>query len=289
MSVRISNLAATMWLGVRYAPFLILFADSCLCFAADSNTPSIRRPPLMWPVTNRYELRLDLTNPTNYSGIPSTVRWFSRSDSQDWCSLQGRVATTIALPDGKSISETFYLVYIDRDEDGIYQVRAESVDPLNISNAISRLETELQEWSTGAWPPQQRAERKTEILNWLTNATPDREMYEGFRTQRSGYELTFSFLAVHPHPAEPRYLYELRLRESKPDAKSECFKNLRIIEREKARWADAHRNSTNNTPALEDLAATAPWIRQFRCPKGGSYKPGKLGEQPTCSIPSHHL
>jgi hypothetical protein len=256
--------------------------------AAGTNAPSAPQLPLFRPVTNEYNLLIDFAQPTNYSGIPTNVTWFKRSDNQNWCVLQGRVTTKIALPDSQSITETFYIVYIDRDEEGVYKVRAESVEKLPVTNAINRLDAELGRWSSTEWSPAQRNERKSTIVNWLRSNSPNREPYEGFRSQRAGYEISFSFGSMKPAPAAPRYIYEVQSHEPKPDAKSQCFVHLRLIERKKASWAKAHPNSTT-PPSLNDLGTTAPWLLKFRCPIGGTYSVGKLDEPPTCTIPGHKL
>lgn len=72
--------------------------------------------------------------------------------------------------------------------------------------------------------------------------------------------------------------------------KNMCINNLRRIDGAKQVWELQNRKDTNSTPTMEDLIPflkgnTAP----LRCPAGGTYTINKIGEPPTCSIPSHEL
>jgi competence protein ComGC len=69
-----------------------------------------------------------------------------------------------------------------------------------------------------------------------------------------------------------------------------CVNNLRQIDEAKQVWALQHNKDTNNTPTMQDLRPLLKGNVAFlRCPAGGNYAINKIGEPPTCSIPSHRL
>src|SRR5271163_2627095 len=74
-----------------------------------------------------------------------------------------------------------------------------------------------------------------------------------------------------------------------------CINALRMIEGAKEEWALDHNASTNATPTLDDLR---PYIRLgetqsdlgwLKCPEGGTYTVGRIGELAKCSIPNHNF
>jgi hypothetical protein len=70
-----------------------------------------------------------------------------------------------------------------------------------------------------------------------------------------------------------------------------CMNNLIQILGAKDQWALDHKITTNDTPTWEDLK---PYIGRgdgkiLKCPQGGVYTIGKVGEYPTCSITNHSL
>jgi hypothetical protein len=75
-----------------------------------------------------------------------------------------------------------------------------------------------------------------------------------------------------------------------------CKCELGQIHGAKQEWAVRCHKSTNDTPTLADLQAIVfpgrpnePLV--FRCPQGGTYTIGRVGEPPRCSIggPEHSL
>jgi len=75
-----------------------------------------------------------------------------------------------------------------------------------------------------------------------------------------------------------------------------CTCQLVQIDGAKAQWALMYNKTTIDTPTLVDLQPIVfpgrkdePLI--YRCPKGGIYTIGRVGERPTCSIggPKHSL
>ena len=66
-----------------------------------------------------------------------------------------------------------------------------------------------------------------------------------------------------------------------------CINNLRQIDAAKQQWALENGKKSTDTPTKEDLM---PYLRSWpKCPAGGSYTIGTVGETPTCSIPKHVL
>ncbi|HET7624207.1 MAG TPA: hypothetical protein VFM25_02995 [Verrucomicrobiae bacterium] len=68
-----------------------------------------------------------------------------------------------------------------------------------------------------------------------------------------------------------------------------CINNLRQIDAAKQQWAIENNKSTNAIPSWNDILLYLNW--KPRCPEGGTYVLGRVGESPRCSIggPSHSL
>ena len=71
----------------------------------------------------------------------------------------------------------------------------------------------------------------------------------------------------------------------KIESERSCYGNLSSIAGAKATWA-AENHATNGVLVTEkDLL---PLLRTFpKCPKGGTYRIGPVGELPACSLPEH--
>ena len=71
-----------------------------------------------------------------------------------------------------------------------------------------------------------------------------------------------------------------------------CINNLRQIDAAKNEWA-LEKGKTNGSPVTE--ADLKPYIKLDaqgnlpKCPAGGKYTIGRVGESPTCSVPGHVL
>jgi hypothetical protein len=71
-----------------------------------------------------------------------------------------------------------------------------------------------------------------------------------------------------------------------------CLKKLRQIDGAKQEWALEKNKTSDDTPTWKDLApyfgrGTAPPDFHPRCPDGGLYIIGKVGESPRCTIREH--
>jgi hypothetical protein len=75
-------------------------------------------------------------------------------------------------------------------------------------------------------------------------------------------------------------------------AKDTCIETLRIIDSAKQQWALEYGRRVTDTPSWSDLQ---PYFGRWtngvlpKCPSGGTYTIGTIGERPTCSIPRHVL
>jgi hypothetical protein len=75
---------------------------------------------------------------------------------------------------------------------------------------------------------------------------------------------------------------------------NECINNLRLIDMAKQDWASDTHHGTNDVPSVEDLTPYLNHGEFPKCPAGGTYTIGKVGEPPTCSlgtnvVPAHVL
>ncbi len=68
-----------------------------------------------------------------------------------------------------------------------------------------------------------------------------------------------------------------------------CVYNLKIIENAKQAWVLEHRNQSGIAVSPEDLSVLFKTNKIPKCPDGGTYTIGRVGENPTCSIPGHIL
>jgi len=75
-------------------------------------------------------------------------------------------------------------------------------------------------------------------------------------------------------------------------SKNSCFNNLKIIDAAKEQWAMA-KGLSNGTPvAVEEIDGEIRILvsnpgdipRPLRCPQGGVYTYGRIGQLPTCSL-----
>jgi hypothetical protein len=66
-----------------------------------------------------------------------------------------------------------------------------------------------------------------------------------------------------------------------------CINNLRQLDAAKNQWALENSKSADAVPTKSDLL---PYLRSWpTCPQGGTYTLNPVDQNPTCSIPGHHL
>lgn len=69
-------------------------------------------------------------------------------------------------------------------------------------------------------------------------------------------------------------------------ASNACINNLRQLDGAKDQWRLENHKTTNDIPAWQDLL---PYLGQKpTCPQGGTYRPGRVGEPPRCSLGGSH-
>jgi hypothetical protein len=65
-----------------------------------------------------------------------------------------------------------------------------------------------------------------------------------------------------------------------------CVTNLRQIEYAKQQWALDYHKTTNDVASMQDLL---PYLKgPIKCPDGGTYVAGRVGESPMCSKGGRH-
>jgi len=68
----------------------------------------------------------------------------------------------------------------------------------------------------------------------------------------------------------------------------ECGNNLQMIEAEKRIWAVQNEKKVGDTPTDADLFGLGHgFAARPKCPKGGVYTIGTVGQKPTCSVQGH--
>lgn len=67
-------------------------------------------------------------------------------------------------------------------------------------------------------------------------------------------------------------------------ARAPCINNLRQIDGAKAQWALENKKADTDIPALDDVRFYMKDNTMPKCPNGGIYILGKVGEDPRCSI-----
>jgi len=65
-----------------------------------------------------------------------------------------------------------------------------------------------------------------------------------------------------------------------------CYAKLRQIDGAKQMWALEHHKTTNDVPSWVDLQDYLKYSPE-KCPEGGTYSLGSIGELPHCSISTH--
>ena len=69
-----------------------------------------------------------------------------------------------------------------------------------------------------------------------------------------------------------------------------CINRLRMIDGAKMQWALEHHKATNDVPTWEDIRFYLSRHGDIpACPAGGTYRIGRVDEDPTCTIPEHKL
>ncbi len=92
--------------------------------------------------------------------------------------------------------------------------------------------------------------------------------------------------APSPRPRAAEETEEAEL--SEEETAEECVNNLRQIDAAKEQWALANGKITGDTIFRSDVDSYIEGGGP-KCPAGGKYTYGKIGELPKCSLPGHVL
>jgi len=80
------------------------------------------------------------------------------------------------------------------------------------------------------------------------------------------------------------------VRKAEPSVESPCIHNLRVIDSAKGQWAMAGKKPFDVVPQPDEIS---PYIRDgflnVKCPGGGEYTIGPIGQPPTCSVRGHEI
>ncbi len=74
-----------------------------------------------------------------------------------------------------------------------------------------------------------------------------------------------------------------------------CIANLKQIAGAIEQWALEHHRNPEEVVAITDISGSeSPYLkrlinRDLKCPAGGIYKLGRVGELPTCTLPGHSM
>ena|SRR5882724_12858094 len=68
-----------------------------------------------------------------------------------------------------------------------------------------------------------------------------------------------------------------------------CINNLRQLDGAKQQWALEKRKGTNDVPSVAEISPYVFHQEIPKCPVGGVYTLGPVGENPRCSITGHVL
>ncbi len=74
-------------------------------------------------------------------------------------------------------------------------------------------------------------------------------------------------------------------RSTKPEVT--CFANLKQIDAGKQMWVIEQHKTTKDVPTWDDLRTYFRGEVPPKCPNGGSYTIGRVGDMPTCSVAEH--
>ncbi len=117
---------------------------------------------------------------------------------------------------------------------------------------------------------------------------------QGCLTVGSGSS-SYANLALLPAVAVPAMLSAIAIpnfvKARSTSQQNACINNLRQLDAAKNQWALEQRKKTGDACTAEDLK---PYIRLInghlpKCPAGGTYTIGTIGETPKCSLPAHLL
>jgi len=165
------------------------------------------------------KVRIDLRSASDLSGIPK-VEWFPMGDNE-FCAIQGTTDTTLILPSGKTIKEQFSIVYIDRDSEGIFQVKADSLGWLRLDAAEKRLDREVNLMVKEGADQAKMLTQRQSVLDWLTTFDRSSPMRSAIAHSTDEFRLYFGFAVTLNTDFGISYRYTIELPRSKERRKRE--------------------------------------------------------------------
>tara|TARA_B110000977_G_scaffold198400_1_gene283181 strand:+ start:73 stop:690 length:618 start_codon:yes stop_codon:yes gene_type:complete len=203
-------------MNIRITSSVLYLLSAVSCLALYLPEGEFTKRTKLYP---KSQVLLDLRDPFNYSGIPKDEKWFQMG-SYEFCAIEGATTAEIILPNGRVILEEFSIVYIHRDHQGIYEVRADSSGWLDEENALKRLDWQLQWFSKQKYEIEVLEERKTHLVNWIKNYDHQMETYESIWVKDAEHSLYFRFFNI----GGIRYCYDYRIERSKERRRNNLFK-----------------------------------------------------------------
>jgi len=82
----------------------------------------------------------------------------------------------------------------------------------------------------------------------------------------------------------PKFIHEREF-----SLRAACMNHLIQIDGAKHQWALEHKKTDTDVPTWKDIKPYIVGDIELKCPAGGTYTIGKVGEYPTCSITNHSL
>jgi hypothetical protein len=159
------------------------------------------------------KVMIDLRNPDDLSGIPE-VQWFPMGDNE-FCAIQGTTDTTLILPSGRVIKEEFHIVYVDRDSEGIFQVKADSLGWLKLDVAEKRLDREVELMIADGYDEQTIESQRESVMTWLKEFDHNSSMRSAIGRRADDFRFTFGFAVTMDFDLGISYRYEAEISRSK--------------------------------------------------------------------------
>jgi outer membrane lipoprotein-sorting protein/predicted RNase H-related nuclease YkuK (DUF458 family) len=161
----------------------------------------------------------------------------------------------------------------------------------DIAAAISTFDTNTNQ--TQAQLDQEKAQAKMQAAMMVKIRGTITETYDNILTNATFADSDFNYPVPRGVRLTPSRLAPGNAAASKETSqRNVCINNLRQIDAAKNEWA-LEKGKANGTAVTED--DIKPYIKLDadgnlpKCPSGGTYTIGKVGEKPTCSIPGHQL
>jgi hypothetical protein len=166
---------------------------------------------------------IDLRNPSDLSGIPE-VKWFPMGNDE-FCAIQGTTDTTLILPSGRVIEEEFHIVYVDRDSEGIFEVKADSLGWLKLDVAKKRLDREVELMIADGYDEQTIKIQRESVMTWLKDFDHNSSMRSGIAQKTDDFTFIFGFAVTIDIDLGIRYRYETKLSRSE-ERRSRKYKKM---------------------------------------------------------------